>query len=380
MRTRGASVTGSLAVVLLSIVPLSATAALSDQCGCNAGLAPEVTKYGAESWLSLAFLRQIDEKQFDNIRKRRDATLTFLGLDFSGEYDEFESSRREHLSKYDFDLDVEQSESLLFTTIRTADWSDCKRQCIRSENGFACDVAEVTQRHVAVSCSWRPDVSVPTDVKVIANGRELPGTTTRISPSNTKDWHVERNPAADLLLTFKPDPGSDQTLKIATVPEPTPETVPQDIVIDAVEYLQSASFGILPTTWPGNPNWEWGEGIANGGPPWDASRKNKAVYAIHAPKEGAYEMAVEYASGDLRPVDIYVNGALDKQGVLAKTTGGFCLNPTRTGYCKVSDAKWSDELGDRWTVDLREGTNEIVIERGAPFPHIKTIRLSYVEQ
>jgi hypothetical protein len=51
------------------LAPGASVAQLNDPCGCNAGLAREVRRYERNSRISLAYLQQIDEKQYEKIKR-----------------------------------------------------------------------------------------------------------------------------------------------------------------------------------------------------------------------------------------------------------------------------------------------------------------------
>lgn len=211
-------------VLNLTLVFFPAHAALNDPCGCNAGLAPQLVEYSSSNQVRLAFIQQIDEKQYEKIKKDGSASADIIDIvKGSVSYSEFNEKRRDYLEKNNFSLDKEQSQSLLFSTVRTTDWVACKRQCIKNQQGFVCDIAEFTEMNIVVSCSWRPEGAAnKQQVDVIADGKQL--TPQTIDPNTTRDWHFPRDPSRDLLMTFTPEVGSSQTLKIAATPKqlPTP--------------------------------------------------------------------------------------------------------------------------------------------------------------
>ena len=83
---------------------------------------------------------------------------------------------------------------------------------------------------------------------------------------------------------------------------------------------------------------------------------NRTEYDISVPKEGAYQLDLRYASGDPRPIRVYVNGALVLGDAAGEVSGGF--------YPK--DQKWYAQ----GILLLQAGTNHIKFERDSYFPHI----------
>jgi len=215
---RTALVSRRLLGLCLLAVTATATAQLNDPCGCNAGLVPELTRFDASTKFDLMFIKQIDERQFEEIKKSAKMSGTLLELiSGSANYAEFDRKRSAKKEITELKVSLDQAQSLLFTTVKTLDWGLCKKHCIQAQKGFFCAVSEMTQATVAVSCSWRPEgpadtrrVDIMTDKKKRRHEE--------VDPNTTKDWHFDRNPRADLLLTLTPRRGSSQTLKIVATP------------------------------------------------------------------------------------------------------------------------------------------------------------------
>lgn len=213
-----------LGAFTLVLVNQSSHAALNDPCGCNAGLAPRTSQSASSSKLSLAFLQQIDEKQYEQLKRDGSAGADIMGL-ISGtaNYSEFNVKRREHLSSTNFSLNSEQSQSLLLSSVDTGAWAICKKECIKNQQGFACDVGAFVARTISISCMWRPeDATAARKIEAIVNGTREPGSRT-IKPHTPTDWQFPRDPEQDLLITMKLEGGSSQTLRIAATPKDVPE-------------------------------------------------------------------------------------------------------------------------------------------------------------
>jgi hypothetical protein len=201
----------------------SVSAQLNDPCGCNAGLVPEVMSSSSNSQVQLAYLKLIDQKQFDESKKSGGISGNYLGIiSASADYSEFDKKRSELFSKTNFRLSASESQSLMFSTVKTDAWGACKKQCIQSQAGFNCDVSEETDNVVGASCSWRPEnVSASRVVRIVANGKTLQPQD--IAPFTMRSWQVDRDPKKDLLLTFTLDPGSSAPpIRIAAKPKDLP--------------------------------------------------------------------------------------------------------------------------------------------------------------
>jgi hypothetical protein len=200
-------------------------------------------------------------------------------------------------------------------------------------------------------------------------------------------WRTRCTRRNDAPVTFvvtsdwNPRGGGNLTLPaVARFETPPPPPV---IEVVATDYRNGLSQNIAPTNAPGNPGWAYGLGVGNGGPPWNVDRYNRAVYLVNAPQAGPYRIEIRYAAAESRPVQVQVRGPNGGENQvypnkLAATTGGWCLDvvpDSPVPECRVKDyLRW----GDAGVVNLRAGTNEIWIERGAALPHLQALRLTYV--
>jgi hypothetical protein len=100
-------------------------------------------------------------------------------------------------------------------------------------------------------------------------------------------------------------------------------------------------------------------------PPY-SDRPNSADFQFQVPVAGTYQMWVEYAASEPRPVRIVVNGGLLTSNGLSAVTGCWELN------CQ--------QFLNQGEVQLRAGTNTIQISRGSVFPHIRTLKFVPVAQ
>lgn len=88
---------------------------------------------------------------------------------------------------------------------------------------------------------------------------------------------------------------------------------------------------------------------------------NSTEYDITVPAAGAYQLDLRYASGDPRPVRVYINGALVASNAAGKVTGGFY----------PQHQKWFAE----GVFALKAGVNRLKLERDSYFPHIDKVLL-----
>ena len=89
---------------------------------------------------------------------------------------------------------------------------------------------------------------------------------------------------------------------------------------------------------------------------------NKVEYDLNIAQAGPYRLDLRYASGDARPIRIYVNGELLASKAAGNVTGGFYPDAQR----------WFAE----GVFELKAGMNTITLERDSYFPHIDKLLLA----
>ncbi|WP_394796005.1 DUF1553 domain-containing protein [Armatimonas sp.] len=88
---------------------------------------------------------------------------------------------------------------------------------------------------------------------------------------------------------------------------------------------------------------------------------NRTEYEISVPTAGPYQLDLRYASGDPRPVRVYVNGTLVASNAAGKVTGGFY----------PQHQQWFAE----GVFPLKAGANTLKLERDSYFPHLDKLLL-----
>lgn len=336
------------------------------------------------SYSSLVYAARLERKSYEEANREFQANggITIKGIPFSAGMGQQAYNRAiqqlqgstdfSEIRTYDVQLAVADGDPTIVGA-----WRDC----ISSYQGVVARMRPIDDRQIELIVEYRPHPNpqrpvvqpgtTVTNATIVAGAEVLRIGSAEIGISNPRPITLRRNsPDAAVYAAISTDRGS-ATAFLPPRPRPIPQTDPQPLVVRAVDFLPAGSVGIAPTS--ANANRIWGDGIAN----LDSiPRANKAAYGIHAPRGGIYKLEIEYAAGESRPVDVYLNGSLVKQSALPGTTGGFCMNPTGDSRCLVSNTVWTDIA----PVQLREGVNELILTRGAPFPHIKTIRLTYVDQ
>lgn len=95
-------------------------------------------------------------------------------------------------------------------------------------------------------------------------------------------------------------------------------------------------------------------------PPYN-EQPNSVEFRVSSMASASYDLLIEYAALESRPVVIQVNNLPAVANVLAKTTGSWCNTRTR----------W-ENVG---TFRINRGANVIKISRDNVFPHIKSLKL-----
>ncbi len=383
----------------LPLLIASVSAALSSTPTVAQSICQEILAQGAfrrlaqqeRSYSSLVYASRLERMSHQEAMREFEASggITLKGIPFRAgmSQEEYRSSIEQLRQSVDL-TDVRAHEAQLVVADGDPEIVRAWQSCVAGLTGMTARMRPVDDQLVELIIEYRPppggtqspvvdNSSGVRNAQIVAGGEYFEPNNSRIGVANPRVITLRRtSPNAAVYASVNTDRGS-ATAWLPPRPQPAPPRIPQPIVIRAVDYAKDArSWGIAITTQPGNPNWVWGEGIANGGPPWDASRQNRASFDVHVPQAGIYSLAIEYASGEPRPIDIVVNNSLWKVGALTKSTGGFCANVTADSRCPRSHATW-ETVGP---MQLRQGINNITLHRGAVFPHIKTLRLTFVGQ
>lgn len=89
---------------------------------------------------------------------------------------------------------------------------------------------------------------------------------------------------------------------------------------------------------------------------------NRAEYEFQVPEDGRYQLDIRYASGDMRSLQVYIDGRIAIQEAASEVTGGFY----------PQHQKWSAE----GVIQLTKGSHTLRFERANYFPHIDQWRLT----
>jgi hypothetical protein len=89
---------------------------------------------------------------------------------------------------------------------------------------------------------------------------------------------------------------------------------------------------------------------------------NNAEWTFAAPSAGVYQLEIEFAALERRPVRIIINGVTVRTDGLNETTGGWS-----TEYQQFRPQGW---------YGLRAGESRIRLETASVFPHIRTLRFT----
>ena len=105
----------------------------------------------------------------------------------------------------------------------------------------------------------------------------------------------------------------------------------------------------------------YGPDVIHNAPPYTLAA-NDAEWTFAAPSAGLYQLEIEFAALERRPVRIVINGVTVRADGLNETTGGW----TRE-YQQFRPQGW---------YGLRAGENRIRLETASVFPHIRTLRFT----
>ncbi len=104
---------------------------------------------------------------------------------------------------------------------------------------------------------------------------------------------------------------------------------------------------------------QYGANVLHNAPPYCA-RPNAAEWNFSVPAAGRYQLEIEYAALERRPVKIVINGRTVRTDALNETTGGWTEDYQR--------------FRPQGAYGLKAGENRIRLEGAGVFPHIRTLR------
>lgn len=131
---------------------------------------------------------------------------------------------------------------------------------------------------------------------------------------------------------------------------PEPE---KEVIIPAADMWSSDKVNVAPTN-------SCYAGLVLNQPPYEI-KGNSATYRVVLRSAGRYQLFIEYAAMEPRPLKVEVNGVLTPRIAADQVSGGWCNYQLR----------W-DTAGE---VPLRRGDNYLRLYTEDYFPHLKTIKL-----
>jgi hypothetical protein len=105
---------------------------------------------------------------------------------------------------------------------------------------------------------------------------------------------------------------------------------------------------------------EYGDDVIHNAPDYNVGKDNIVEYEFISMLGGLYDLQVEYAAKESRPVSIYINEQLEINNGLADVTGGFTVEYQR----------WLSQ----GTVQLESGMNTLKLHQPNSIAHIRNIK------
>ncbi|MER8492526.1 DUF4157 domain-containing protein [Mesorhizobium australicum] len=168
------------------------------------------------------------------------------------------------------------------------------------------------------------------------------------------------NPAYDIQNRYAAayDPATNTAPLAKAAPKPVPKPIADNDRLPIVLKMTEAT-SLEGTEVGGGLATYYGGDVLHNGPPYTNDRVNAVSFNFNAPASGKYELNIEYAAAQSRPVSIILNG---------KTVAGIALSEPTGGWA-FDFQVWHD----LFAVNLDEGLNTIRLERPHVFPHIHSI-------
>jgi len=130
------------------------------------------------------------------------------------------------------------------------------------------------------------------------------------------------------------------------------------VVVDAANFVDQENVNV------GSANECWA-GLVLNQPPYEAPG-NSATYKVSLKVGGRFQLSIQYAAAESRPLNVDVN---KKKKVLTGAASGI------SGSWCNTDLRW-DKAGE---LQLSKGDNFIRLYTDGFFPHLKTIKFSRIQ-
>ncbi|MDX0182304.1 hypothetical protein GOC16_15780 [Sinorhizobium meliloti] len=339
---------------------------------CDAVLVSSVIKINERSDISLAWLKLVNETNYEQAKQSASGSYTDL---FKADYKSFDEQRRKLFSKEEFKYDEMQSRQLLMYGVPEkayAAWKDCV--LAKMANGsLATWVEDMTADGGTLVIRWKLAAGVATlkDVRVeIMGGTDINGKSvvTLGDLQGDKMVILKRGPTNNEVsgtVQGKAGAGGDFASKFSLPPVPPPQ---EPGGAQSIIEIPARNFNRMLNVEVGG-RLPYGKDVVHNQPeknwPYEAypDAENMVEYDFYVPGSGLYDFDVNYASEEVREVDM----TLSQRGTKVFSIKG-CKVKTGTWY--PGALSWYTQLRD---VDIPEGHSTLRFYR----PHAFLISLRF---
>lgn len=192
----------------------------TDPYGCNAVLIPSIQQINQNNTLTLHILRVINEESFKEITRQIETGLTLpfdIPVNFNGDYEAFDRSRRKYFERFNYDQSTEQAYSHIRSNLPpnvTSAWTECIRLHTEQHGLFAYAPFSDAEK-VVVKLVWKPPVGVDKPAIVDYEQSSVSGAKKRGDwPASKPFARGHRLPEGNTEITFGRLPGQAFVLSL----------------------------------------------------------------------------------------------------------------------------------------------------------------------
>jgi hypothetical protein len=301
----------------------------------------------------------VTRDSYDEAKKDAGVSAVIYGVPVSANYDEYSQKREQMFQSHNESMSVDVVRNIAWTGIdpnAVTAYSRCLETEILNSDGLHAVVRSASKSDISIVVKWFApglgDADVIWDPKAVEN-KTLPTlikrgiTTIRVPrPSSELSLSGNYNGYTTLPLLLEP-------LPIATPPV---ACLAKSIKIPAKNFdpdlSKNIQIGVLP----------YGYDVIHNAPDYGVDKENLAVYRFSFPCSGRYNLFIEYAAAQPRPVqlDLSDNLGFKFQTEILKTATGAWAPPVDTFQATIDS--------------IPVGEVSLQLYRAHVFPHIRTIR------
>ncbi|WP_020569941.1 carbohydrate-binding protein [Neolewinella persica] len=357
-------------IVVFLIVNVALAKSQSNDCDiCGLALKYAQNEYVYDNYSKFLItydkVLNMNEEEYEKQTSREVANL-YSPKYGSFDYNSDKKKVKEYLQNFNIEEKIRQSQEVkTFISQKIGNpyayqsFDKCIEACMRSDLSIVVPVIEnESEFTLKILARSRPGIkSVKISNIIIKNayfvqGKLEIGMLLSTSQPTIVSMKKSASKEARIYIVFEEEAGRTNDIRIPAVkPKPIPQDTRTIVSILSSEYIPSKSFNIC------NNCLNYGNGLITNNSA--KAQYNQAFYKANFEGAGKYNVYIEYAAGESRPIEVSINRVLINSNACNRPTGGWNANNVQKVLIGECIAK--------------KGVNEIKLYRSNYFPHIGRI-------